>query len=56
MAAQKRMAEPAPLGEKSRGKWEEEEAEEARLREDQEREAEEAREAAREKALQKSAV
>jgi hypothetical protein len=52
IAAQRRMAEAAALGEEARARREEEEAAEAKLREEQEREAEEARKAAREKALQ----
>jgi len=50
-AAQKRMAEAQELGEQARAKREEEEAAEALLREEQEREAEEARKAAREEAI-----
>jgi hypothetical protein len=50
-AAQERMAEAAALGEQARAKREEEAAAEALLREQQEKEAEEAKNAAREKAL-----
>jgi len=46
------MEEAAALGEQARAKREEEEAEAARLLEEKEREAEEAKTAAREKALQ----
>lgn len=52
MASKKRMEEAAALGEQARAKREEEEAEAARLLEEKEREAEEAKIAAREKALQ----
>jgi len=52
MASKKRMEEAAALGEQARAKREEEEAEAARLLEEKEREAEEAKTAAREKALQ----
>ena len=50
-AAQKRMAEAQELGEQARAKREEDEAAEARLQEEQERDAEEARRAAREQAI-----
>lgn len=52
LAAQRRMAEAAALGEQARAKREEKEAVKARLQEEQEREAKEAREAARQKAVQ----
>lgn len=51
LQSQKRMAEATALGKQFRAKREEEEAAEARGREEQEREAEDARKAAREKAL-----
>lgn len=51
VAAQKRMAEAQELGEQARAKREEQEAEDARLQEEQEREAEESRKAAREEAI-----